>query len=161
MDCHVFIVPGALKRLIDYFDAHPDTRDLLQGPLLYDNLTQHLDPFQAGMASAACTASGRRAAAADIDAAPFDIPMQGLGLFACRRAAWPGFNPEFRGFGGEEGYIHEKFRRAGGRTLCLPFLRWMHRFARPTGGALRQSLGRPAAELFHRISRAGASIPRR
>ena len=59
--------------------------------------------------------------------------MQGLGLFACRRAAWPGFNPDFRGFGGEEGYIHEKFRRAGGRTLCLPFLRWMHRFTRPLG----------------------------
>ena len=37
------------------------------------------------------------------------------------------------GFGGEEGYIHEKFRQRGGRTLCLPFLRWMHRFNRPYG----------------------------
>jgi hypothetical protein len=46
---------------------------------------------------------------------------------------WPGFNPLFRGFGGEEGYIHEKFRQAGGRTLCLPFLRWLHRFQRPLG----------------------------
>ena len=59
--------------------------------------------------------------------------MQGLGLFACRREAWPGFNPLFRGFGGEEGYIHEKFRRQKGRVLCLPFLRWMHRFGRPHG----------------------------
>ena len=64
---------------------------------------------------------------------PFDIPMQGLGSFACRRAAWPGFNPRFSGFGGEEGYIHEKFRQAGQRTLCLPFFRWMHRFMRPMG----------------------------
>lgn len=69
----------------------------------------------------------------DPDAQPFDIPMQGLGLFSCRRAAWPGFNSRFRGFGGEEGYIHEKFRQNGGRTLCLPFLRWMHRFGRPMG----------------------------
>jgi hypothetical protein len=69
----------------------------------------------------------------EMDAPAFDIPMQGLGLFACRRAAWPGFNRAFRGFGGEEGYIHEKFRQAGGRTLCLPFLRWMHRFERPLG----------------------------
>jgi hypothetical protein len=69
----------------------------------------------------------------DPDAPPFDIPMQGLGLFACRAAAWPGFNPLFRGFGGEEGYIHEKFRQRGGRTLCLPFLRWVHRFGRPAG----------------------------
>ncbi|MGO9773406.1 MAG: LicD family protein, partial [Roseiarcus sp.] len=30
-------------------------------------------------------------------------------------------------------YIHEKFRRRGGRALCLPFLRWMHRFNRPLG----------------------------
>ena len=59
--------------------------------------------------------------------------MQGMGLFACRKDAWPGFNPLFRGFGAEEGYIHEKVRQGGGRTLCLPFLRWMHRFNRPLG----------------------------
>ena len=69
----------------------------------------------------------------DPDGEPFDIPMQGIGLFACRRDAWPGFNPRFHGFGADEGYIHEKFRQAGGRTLCLPFLRWLHRFARPLG----------------------------
>ena len=49
-------------------------------------------------------------------AKPFEIDLQGLGVFACRKAAWPGFNPTLRGFGGEEGYIHEKFRRAGGRN---------------------------------------------
>jgi hypothetical protein len=62
------------------------------------------------------------------DAAPYEIPMMGLGLFACRREAWLGFNPEFRGFGGEEGYIHEKYRQAGRKTLCLPFLKWLHYF---------------------------------
>jgi glycosyltransferase involved in cell wall biosynthesis len=59
---------------------------------------------------------------------PIEIPMQGLGLFAMRRDAWPGFNPRFRGFGGEEGYLHEKVRRRGGRCVCLPGLRWVHRF---------------------------------
>jgi hypothetical protein len=44
-----------------------------------------------------------------------------------------GYNKEFRGFGGEEGYIHEKYRRNGRKTLCLPFLRWLHRFERPEG----------------------------
>jgi hypothetical protein len=39
----------------------------------------------------------------------------------------------FRGFGWEEGYIHEKIRRAGGRCLCLPWFRWTHRFGRPAG----------------------------
>ncbi len=64
---------------------------------------------------------------------PFEIPGQGLGLFTCRRDAWLGFNPHFRGFGGEELYIHEKFRQAGHKALCLPFLRWSHRFGRPGG----------------------------
>ena len=74
--------------------------------------------------------SGR---ADDPNGEPFDIPMMCTALFGCRRAAWQGFNTTFRGWGGEEGYIHEKFRQAGGRTLCLPFLRWMHRFHRPMG----------------------------
>ena len=67
----------------------------------------------------------------------FEIPMQGLGVFACRKENWPGFSHAFRGFGGEEGYIHEKFRQQGGKTLCLPFLRWMHRFGRPAGQGYR------------------------
>ena len=133
MDCHVFVVEGALKRLIDYFEAHPCCGDLLQGPLLYDNLntvSTHLTPkWREGMYGTwESSAEGT-----DPEHPPFEIPMQGLGLFACRREAWPGFNPAFRGFGGEEGYIHEKFRQRGGRTLCLPFLRWMHRFVRPLG----------------------------
>ena len=133
MDCHVFIVAGALRRLLAYFRAHPDSADLLQGPLVSESLqtlSTHFDPvWREGMYGVwAHDPAGR-----DEDAPPFDIPMQGLGVFACRRTAWPGFNPLFRGFGGEEGYIHEKVRQAGGRTLCLPFLRWMHRFKRPMG----------------------------
>ena len=38
MDCHVFVVPGAVRRLIDYYDEHFETKDLLQGPLIYDDL---------------------------------------------------------------------------------------------------------------------------
>jgi hypothetical protein len=60
----------------------------------------------------------------------FEIPAMGLGLFSMRKDAWPGFNPLFRGFGGEEGYIHEKVRRGGGKAICLPALRWIHRFTR-------------------------------
>ena len=133
MDCHVFVVPGAIRRLIDYFAINPESLDLIQGPMVYDDLTNfasHLEPaWRAGMFGTWATDS----AAADPDGAPFEIKMHGLGLFACRRGAWPGFNAKFRGFGGEEGYIHEKFRRGGGRVLCLPFLRWIHRFERPLG----------------------------
>ena len=64
---------------------------------------------------------------------PFEIDLNGLGVFACRRDAWPGLNPRLRGFGGEEGYLHEKVRQRGGRVLCLPALGWVHRFERPAG----------------------------
>jgi hypothetical protein len=139
MDCHILVVSGAIKRLLGYLEANPATQDLLQGPLLYDDTKKtgsHFHPaWRAGMYG--YWESDPRAD--DPDGAPFEIPMHGLGLFACRRAAWPGFNPQFRGFGGEEGYLHEKFRRAGGRTLCLPFLRWIHRFNRPLGPPYRNT----------------------
>lgn len=78
----------------------------------------------------ALTRLGFREVAADLDAPPFEIPAQGLGLFGCRRDSWLGFNGRFRAFGGEEWYIHEKYRQAGRRCLSLPFLRWRHRFGR-------------------------------
>jgi hypothetical protein len=133
VDCHVMFAPGSLRQLIDYFKTHPDSRDLLQGPLVYDdlqNISTHMVPtWSAGMYGV----WGSDARAADPAAPPFEIAFQGLGAFACHKAAWTGLNPRLRGFGGEEGYIQEKFRRAGGRTLCLPFLRWIHRFGRPMG----------------------------
>lgn len=133
MDSHVLFAPGTLAKLIAYLRAHLQTNDLLQGPLLSDSLrpmATHFDPkWSHGMYGVWAIDERAEDPAAD----PFDIPMQGLGVFVCRRDAWPGFNPRLAGFGGEEGYIHEKVRRAGGRTLCLPFLRWIHRFERPLG----------------------------
>jgi len=133
MDSHIFFVPGSLAALLDYLEANPNTPNLLQGPMLYDDITNistHWDPaWRDGMFGT----WGTDSRGVDPSAPPFEIPLQGLGMFACRRDAWPGFNPRFRGFGGEEGYIHEKFRQAGAATLCLPFLRWLHRFSRPGG----------------------------
>ena len=134
IDCHVLFAPGALRRLIDYFHGHPDSWDLLQGPMLHDassgDVSTHFDPvWSDGM----CGQWETDHRGVDPDGLPFEIPIQGMGAFACRREAWPGFNPLFRGFGGEEGYLHEKIRQSGGRVLCLPFLRWTHRFDRPGG----------------------------
>ncbi len=133
IDCHVLVVSGALKRLIDYFQAAPDTIDLLQGPMVYDDLKGYATHFKPEWRDGMYGTWDTDPAGANPDQPSFEIPMQGLGLFACRRSAWPGFNPAFRGFGGEEGYIHEKIRRRGGKALCLPFLRWVHRFNRPLG----------------------------
>ncbi len=134
-DSHVLFAPGAIARLKGYYREHPDCRDLLQGPLLHDDareISTHFDPAWRQQMWGTWATDPR---GLNPEGEPFEIPMQGLGAFSCRKSAWPGFNPRFRGFGGEEGYIHEKFRRAGGRCLCLPWFRWMHRFGRPGGVA--------------------------
>src|SRR5215211_7231821 len=132
-DSHVLFAPGVIARLKQYYRDHPDCIDLLQGPLVYDDnvsISTHFDPVWRGQMWGTWGTDPR---GLDPEGEPFEIPMQGLGAFSCRKSAWQGFNPLFRGFGGEEGYIHEKFRRAGGRCLCLPWLRWTHRFGRPAG----------------------------
>jgi SAM-dependent methyltransferase len=133
MDSHVLLAPGSVNKLLAWFRANPGSNDLLQGPMISDDLTTiatHFDPvWSGGMWGVWGTDERGR----DPHSPPFEIGMQGLGVFACRREAWPGLNPRLRGFGGEEGCLHEKFRQRGNRTLCLPFLRWLHRFERPLG----------------------------
>jgi hypothetical protein len=134
VDSHVLLAAGVLGRLKRYYRDHPDCLDLLQGPLVDDNLediSSHFDPVWREHMWGVWALDPR--AHKGQDGEPFDIPMQGLGLFSCRKSAWPGFHPGFRGFGGEEGYIHQKFRNLGRRCLCLPWLRWVHRFGRPAG----------------------------
>lgn len=134
IDSHVLLWPETVRRLIHYFHAHPGCRDLLQGPMLDDALptiyATHMIPEWGS--DSMYGRWGKDPRANDPHGEPFEIEMHGLGLFACRREAWPGFNPHMEGFGGEEGYIHEKVRQAGGRVLCLPWLRWLHQF-RPEG----------------------------
>lgn len=133
IDCHVLLDLGSIKRLINFFDSGKDEGNLLQGPLLYDDLkgvATHFDLVWRGHMWGIWATDDR---GRDPNSPPFEIPAQGMGLFSCRKDSWLGFNPLFRGFGGEEGYIHEKYRKAGKKTLCLPFLRWNHRFGRPGG----------------------------
>lgn len=52
---------------------------------------------------------------------------------AFKKDAWRGINPHFKNFGGEQGYIAEKFRSWGGDNICLPQFKWVHRFGRPDG----------------------------
>jgi hypothetical protein len=134
LDSHVLLAEGALRRLKRFYRQHPDCLDLLQGPLVDDDLrslASHMEPVWSDQMWGTWALDPR--ADRGPEGKPFDIPMQGLALFSCRKAAWPGFHPAFRGFGGEEGYLHEKFRRLGRRCLCLPWLRWVHRFGRPSG----------------------------
>lgn len=133
VDCHVMLNPGSIKKLIDFFDSGKDEGNLLQGPLLYDDMKTVSTHFDLNWRGQMWGTWGTDQRGVDPNAEHFEIPAQGMGCFACRKDSWLGFNPKFRGFGGEEGYIHEKYRKAGKKTFCLPFLRWVHRFGRPNG----------------------------
>ena len=197
MDCHVMFPANSIKRLIDFYDENPTTKDIYTGPLVYDSLnnkTTHFNDEWRGemwgtwgsawtngtgnyfsiinknnkckfialaMGQIPVTRCGEIElpdgltwaghekvledlglirAGINVDDEPFKITGQGLGVFSCRKDAWLGFNEDARGFGGEELYIHEKFRQEGHDAYLLPFLPWLHRFARPDG--VRYSLTR-------------------
>jgi hypothetical protein len=135
-DSHVLFEPGAIAKLVELTEKPEHAHDLLTGPLVWDDgvgASTHWRPTTPpGLWDG--RVSGEE---------PFEIPMQGLGCFAMAREAWPGFHPLSRGFGGEEGYIHEKARRGGGRVLCVPQLRWRHRF-RDVGGWAANPIPYPA-----------------
>lgn len=132
IDCHVLIENNGIENLLNYFDQNYPCNDLIQGPLWYDdlvNVSTHFDPVWRGDMYG-IWASDRQSYDSRL---PFEIPMQGMGLLAFKKSAWRGINQNFVGFGGEEGYIAEKFRSWGGKNICLPSLRWNHRFGRPNG----------------------------
>lgn len=139
MDCHVLFEPNAIKNLLEHYAKNPDTKDLIQGPLLYDdlkNISTHFDPVWRGNMYG-IWATNKEALEKN---QPFEIPMMGMGAYSCRTSAWPQINKNFIGFGGEEGYIHEKFRQSGGKCICLPNFKWVHRFGRPNGVPFKNSL---------------------
>jgi len=134
IDSHVLFEPNTIKRLVKYFDDHPNTEDLFHGPMFYDSLRGSLvakmDPVWRHHMYGIWANDDR---ANDPEHEPFEIDMHGLGIFACKTDSWLGFHDNFTGFGGEEGYIHKKYQQAGKKIWCLPFLRWLHRFDRPNG----------------------------
>lgn len=133
LDCHVLLLPGALMRLRKFLEENHPCEDLLQGVLHSDDLSQCWTHFQDVWRAEMWGIWGSDPRGRSSDNPPFEIFAQGLGLFCARRESWLGFHPTARGFGGEECYIHEKYRRAGRKCLCLPGLGWVHRFGRPRG----------------------------
>lgn len=129
MDSHVLLPSGAIEGLLKFYDENPDFMGLVQGPMLYDQLATHAGSFTDTWGAEMHGQWQPEVLARDPNGAPFEIQAMGLGLFACRKDAWIGFNPMFEGFGGEEWYIHTKFRRHGQKCLNLPKLRWWHDFS--------------------------------
>jgi len=132
MDCHVMLQREALEYLLTYYRNNRNCKDLVQGPLLYDNLTNYSTHFEdkwRGNMYGVWSTNKKDYQAGK----PFEINMQGMGLLSFEKKNWPGIHKGFKGFGGEEGYIAQKFRNNGGKNICIPQLGWWHRFGRPDG----------------------------
>jgi len=130
IDSHVMLQPGAVKALLDWWGQHRGEPHNLTGPLLYDGLnavSSHMDPVWRG--------SDYGIWATDHEAMkkgePFEVPMQGMGMFSFWREAFKPLTEPFSAFGGEESIVAEKVRQAGGKTICHPEVGWWHRFDWP------------------------------
>lgn len=132
LDSHVLLDSRFIENILKYYEESPNCLDIISGPLCDDNFNAygtHFNPIWDHWMYGKWGFDKEKFEKNE----PFEIPMMGLGVFSCLTECWHGFNEAFIGFGGEEGYIHEKFRKYGGRAICVPSLKWIHRFGRPNG----------------------------
>jgi glycosyltransferase involved in cell wall biosynthesis len=123
MDSHIMLMPGALNNITM-------TDDLIQGPMVYNDLVNFCYEWEPVWRGNMWGVWGRCVNKEQLPKKPVEIWGLGMGLFMASRQSWLGFNKNFKGFGGEEGYIHEKYRKAGRKVICYPNMIWMHMFDR-------------------------------
>jgi hypothetical protein len=136
IDSHVSLIGDTLTKLVEFCRGN-SSDDLYHATLINESV---LRPD--GSPAVVWThwierwgSDGMFGKAASIPAAalqrgePLPIGMAGLGLFLARRESWLRFSDHQKHFGGEEGYIHQKYRVAGRQVMLLPWALWWHRFA--------------------------------
>lgn len=129
VDCHVQLGVGVLAQLVNWC-KRTDSDDLFHGVLYAENWKDitwtHWLPAWGDNAMLGKQAGLKPEELREKDGLP--IWGAGLGLFLVMREKWLGFHPTFEAFGGEEGYIHEKYRKAGRQVRLLTWLAWWHEF---------------------------------
>jgi hypothetical protein len=121
IDSHIMIMPGM-------FEIDLPNDDLYQGPLMHSDCVNYACEWFPEWRGNMWGVWGPNTT--KLPDKPFEIWAMGAGFLACKKGAWLGFNKEFRGFGGETGYIQEKYRKAGKKVWCDPRMVWMHLFGR-------------------------------
>lgn len=118
MDSHIILKQGC-------FDVDPTGNDFIQGPNISNGFEkigkEWLPIWRSNM-----WGIWNYVKPEEMPKEPYDIWATGAGFFATRRDSWLGFNRDFRGFGGETGYIQEKYRKAGRRVVAYPNMQWVH-----------------------------------
>ena len=119
IDSHILIKKGAL-------DVELEGDNFYQGPLMYSSCQKYSMAWEPVWRKHMWGIWSK--SVSELPTEPVEIWAMGAGFFACRRESWLGFNPAFRGFGGESGYIQEKYRKAGRKVFCHPKMVWLHLF---------------------------------
>ena len=130
LDSHVMLQTGAIDALMSWWADHRGECHNLTGPLLYDGfnaVSTHMEPVWRGSDYGTWATDNEKMKLGQ----PFEVPMQGMGLFSVWRTAFKPISVPFKAFGGEESYIAERIRQQGGKTICHPAIGWWHRFDWP------------------------------
>jgi hypothetical protein len=129
MDSHVLLWQDAVAKLKAWVRTNwNDAENLIHGPMVLQRLehayTHYIDKWRGHMWGIWPLPERPEALGDD----PIEIDMMATGLFGCRRDKWLRFADGLKGYGGIEGVINRKYQNAGRKSLCLPFLKWVHYF---------------------------------
>ena len=138
IDSHVLLYPDAIKNLKWWLSNNwNEAKNLIHGPLVLSALVNSYTHYENVWRKEMWGIWPKAVKPDDIPNEPFEIEMMGCGLFGCRKDSWLGFHKDCKGFDGVEGVIQEKYRKNGRKVLCLPFLKWVHKFGPSSGYPLR------------------------
>lgn len=131
IDSHVLLERGTVERLLNFLDELPDSEkdNLFSGPLKHSNnglSSSYKEQWRGEMWGIWDK---------DPNILNSEVPVEawanGCGLMLARKDSWLEFNHNFYGFGAEEGYIHEKYRKNGRKFKIIPWMKWWHCFDDP------------------------------
>lgn len=128
LDSHVLLCQDAVDNIFDGIFYDLIKKDMWVGPLVNERgniVATHLDPKWRGAFYGTWGLDDEIA-----NGKMKEVIMHGAAFMLMKKEHWPKFSSNFEGFAGEEGYIHEKVRMNGGKIICNPRLKWMHRFVR-------------------------------
>lgn len=133
IDCHVLFKPESIDKLKAFVSLNSDSKDLYYGCLVYDDLKTYCPSMKNVWSGHMWGVWGQAYPEDKLQSEPVEIWSHGGGCFAAFKKHWLWFNSKFAGFGGEEGYLAEKYRYHGRKVYSLPWLKWVHRFNDGTG----------------------------
>ncbi len=128
VDSHVLLAPCSVNYILDAIDSDLIGKDLWTGPLLNERghmIASELLPEWRGQFFGVWHTDQDL-----LKTKIKEIEGHGSAYTLMKREHYPYFSPHFKGFSGEELYLHQKVRNNGGKCYTHVDLGWIHRFMR-------------------------------